>query len=57
MNITMIKQSGHAEFNIMYHTILKEYFITSKTDADTRPQIGGFRVAADAIDFAIKRVS
>ncbi len=42
------------KYNIDYEPFMQEFFISSKHD--NRPQIGGFKVAADAIDFAEKRV-
>lgn len=53
----MIIQSRHENFNIEYCEVMKKYFITSKSETDNRPQIGGFEFAAEAIDFAHKRVS
>ena len=53
----MITQSRHANFNIGYEPVMKKFFITSKSEADDRPSIGGFDLAAQAIEFALKRVS
>ena len=50
----MTRYATLKEYNIGYDEISKEFFITSKTDG--RPMIGGFNKAADAIDFADKRV-
>ena len=50
----MTRYATLKEYNIDYDEISKEFFITSKTDG--RPMIGGFNKAADAIDFADKRV-
>lgn len=55
MNITMTPYAKFKDFNILYDTTLKQYFIASKDEG--RPSIGGFDIAANAIDFAIKRVS
>ena len=51
----MIIQSRHATFNISYDDIMKKYFITSKTGGTV--EIGGFNFAAEAIEFALNRVS
>ena len=52
----MIIQSRHKNFNIAYDEVMKKYFITSKSETDNRPTIGGFNFAAEAIDFALTRV-
>lgn len=57
MNITMTPYAKFKDFNILYDTTLKQYFIASKDDTEGRPSIGGFEFAANAIDFAVKRVS
>ena len=57
MNITMKTQSRHKDFNILFCTAIQEFFISSKGDEEGRPTIGGFKLASDAIDFAVKRVS
>ena len=51
----MKKYASFESFNISYDEIMKKFFITSKTEG--RPDIGGFDKAAEAIDFALKRVS
>lgn len=53
----MIIQSRHETFNISYEPIMKKFFITSKSETESRPQIGGFDLAAQAIEFALSRVS
>ena len=52
----MIIQSRHNGFNISYDEVMRKYFITSKSETDNKPQIGGFEFAADAIIFALDRV-
>ena len=50
----MIIQSKHEKFNIGYEPIMKKFFILSK---ESEIEIGGFNVAAEAIQFALDRVS
>ena len=49
----MIIYAKFNKFNIGYERFMQKFFILSKTDEDTRPQIGSFNCAADAIDFAL----
>lgn len=42
------------KYNIDYDTFSQKFYISSKNDG--RPQIGAFDKAADAIDFAEKRI-
>ena len=52
MSMTIYARSEN--YNISYDEIQQEFYITSKDD--NRPQIGSFKTAADAIDFAERRV-
>jgi len=51
----MIMYAKMEHFNIEYDEFQQEYYITSKKDG--RPQIGSFKTARDAIEFADKRVN
>ena len=53
----MLIQSRHETFNISYCELIKKFFITSKSEDEGRPEIGAFRTAGDAIEFALNRVS
>jgi len=50
----MIMYAKMEHFNIEYDEFQQEYYITSKKDG--RPQIGSFKTARDAIEFATQRV-
>ena len=51
----MIDYAIFDTFKIGYDTTLRKFFITSKNNGQV--EIGGFDLAADAIEFATKRVS
>lgn len=50
----MIHYARFDKFDIKYDEFMQKFFITSKNEG--RPEIGGFDKAADAIEFACKRV-
>ena len=51
----MTLYASFRKFNISFDDTLKKYFITSKTSG--RPDIGGFDLPIEAINFAYNRVS